>query len=1060
MKVHRALIALAPALAAAFLLAQSPAENPFRDLRFRLIGPFRGGRSVAAAGVPSDPKTFYFGATGGGVWKTSDAGLSWQPISDGFFKTGSVGAIAVADSDPNIIYTGMGEACVRGNASNGDGVYKSIDAGKTWRNVGLEQTYHIGAVAIHPKNPDIVYVAALGHLWGPNPERGVYRTTDGGQTWKQILTRGNEAGAVDLAMDPSNPRVLYATFWQISRKPWRMDSGGPGSGIWKSTDGGDTWQDLSHAPGLPRGVEGRIGISLSAANPDRVYALVEASDGGVFRSDNGGRTWSKQNSENDLRQRAWYYSHIYADPKNPDLVYVLNVGAFESIDGGRTFHQFNPPHGDNHDLWIAPNDPNRMILSNDGGATISLDGGHTWSTEDNQPTAQFYRVALDEDFPYHIYGAQQDNSTVRIASRTTGFGITPSDWYDVGGGESGWIAPDPRNSQIVYAGSYGNLITRQDHRTGQLRNINPWPDNPMGYGAESLKYRFQWSFPIAFSPHDPKTLYIGSNVLMKTTNEGQSWENISPDLTRNDKSKQASSGGPITQDNTSIEYFDTIFTFEESPITKGLIWAGTDDGLVQITRDGGKKWENVTPPGMPEWIQINSIDASRFDAGTAYVAATAYKLDDFRPYLYKTSDYGKAWTKIVNGIPATHFTRVVKEDPNRRGLLVAGTEFGLYISFDDGSNWKSFQLNLPIVPVADVAFDAREKELVIATQGRAFWIFDELPLLYQMVGGAPAEEARLYQPKDAYRMGGGRGFGGGGGRGAVPGVGENPPAGVVVQYALKNRPAGDVKLEFLDSAGKLVREYSSRAPEAPPESPTVAAEENPFRAQPAPRVPAAPGLNRFVWNMRYPDATTFAGLIMWAGSVAGPLAAPGQYQVRLTVDGKSQTQSFAIHKDPRLDTTADDYAKQLSLALQIRDKLSATNDAVIRIRAVRAQLDQFAKRGDKPGDKRVAEAAASLAGKLTAVEEDLYQTKNRAAEDPLNFPIKLNNKLAYVMGTVESSDNAPTAQSYMVYEDTATRVNADLKTLGTLLGTDLAAFNKLVRDEGVAAVEAPAVKQD
>ena len=529
MKLHRSVLLAVPVLLSAFLLAQQPSDNPLlRDLRFRLIGPFRGGRSVAAAGVPSQPKTFYFGATGGGVWKTTDAGLSWNPISDGFFKTGSVGAIAVADSDPNTIYVGMGESCVRGNASNGDGVYKSTDAGRTWRNVGLEQTYHIGAVVVHPTNPDIAYVAALGHLWGPNAERGVYRTTDGGQTWKQVLTRGTEAGASDIVMDPSNPRVLYASFWQISRKPWRMDSGGPGSGLWKSTDGGDTWQDISHAPGLPRGVEGRIGISVSRPNPERVYALVEASDGGVFRSDNGGRTWAKQNSENDLRQRAWYFSHIYADTKNPDLVYVLNVGMFESIDAGRTFHAMNPPHGDNHDLWIAPNDPDRMILANDGGATISLDGGRIWSTVDNQPTAQFYRVALDEDFPYHVYGAQQDNSTVRIASRTTSGAITANDWYDVGGGESGWIAPDPRNSQIVYAGSYGNLITRQDHRTGQMRNINAWPDNPMGYGADALKYRFQWSFPIAFSPHDPKTLYIGSNVLMKTTNEGRTGSPSAP----------------------------------------------------------------------------------------------------------------------------------------------------------------------------------------------------------------------------------------------------------------------------------------------------------------------------------------------------------------------------------------------------------------------------------------------------------------------------------------------------------------------------------------------------
>jgi len=1048
--LRRLLLAALPLL----LFSQQQGDPLLRDLRFRLIGPFRGGRSVAVAGVPSDPKTYYFGGTGGGVWKTTDAGLSWLPVSDAFFKTGSVGAIAVAPSDPNTIYVGMGEACVRGNASNGDGVYKSVDAGRTWRNVGLQQTYHIGAVVVHPKNPDIVYVAALGHLWGPNAERGVYRSTDGGQTWKQVLTRGPDTGAADIAMDPSNPRVLYAGFWEASRKPWRLDSGGPNSGIWKTTDGGDTWQDLSHAPGLPRGVEGRIGVTVSPANTERVWAIVEAADGGVFRSDNAGRTWSKQNAENDLRQRAWYYSHIFADPKSADTVYVNNVGMWKSTDGGRTFQQMRPPHGDNHDLWIAPENPQRMILSNDGGATITADGGETWSTEDNQPTAQFYRVALDEDFPYHVYGAQQDNSTVRIASRTLAGGITAADFYDVGGGESGWIAPDPRNSQIVYAGSYGNLITRQDKRTGQMRNINAWPDNPMGYGADALKYRFQWSFPIAFSPHDPKTLYIGSNVLMKTENEGQNWETISPDLTRNDKSKQASSGGPITQDNTSIEYYDTIFTVMESPVTKGVIWAGSDDGLVQVTRDGGKHWENVTPKGFPEWSQVNSIDASTFDAGTAYVAITAYKLDDFHPLLFKTTDYGKTWTKIVNGIPETHFTRVVKEDPNHRGLLVAGTEFGLYISFDDGANWKSFQLNLPIVPISDVAFQKREDELVVATQGRAFYIFDDLPLLYQNTPAVTSEDAHLFKPKDAYRIGGGRGGGGGAGRGGGPAIGENPPAGAVVSYWLKARPQGDVKLEFLDSTGKAVNEFSSRAPEP---APAEGAENNAFAGRggggPA-RVPVQPGMNRFTWNMRYPDATTFPGIILWAGSMTGPLASPGAYTVRLTVDGKTQTQSFAIKKNPLLDTTPEDYAKQLSLALQVRDKLSETNEGVIRIRALRKQLEDYAARDDK----RVADAAKSLIAKLTAVEEELYQTKNRAAEDPLNFPIKLNNKLAYLMGVVESSDNQPTAQSNMVYEDVATKVNGELKTLNGLLTTDLGAFNKLIHDQNIPAIQPPAVK--
>ncbi len=1020
----------------------------YRELKFRLVGPFRGGRSVAVTGVPSQPNTYYFGAVGGGVWKTTDSGMHWEPVSDGFFKTSSVGALAVADSDPNVVYAGMGEACVRGNASNGDGVYKSLDGGKTWRHMGLEQTYHIGAVRVNPKNPDIVYVAALGHLWGPNEERGVYRSTDGGTTWKQVLTRGADAGAVDLAMDPSNPRVLYATFWQVRRNPYRFDSGGPGSGLWKSTDGGDHWTDISRAPGLPKGVLGRIGVTVSPANPERVWALVEAADGGVFRSDNGGRTWTKTNDQNILRQRAWYYSHIFADPQNPDTIYALNTGMYRSIDGGKTFASIRTPHGDNHDLWIAPDNPQRMIESNDGGANITSDGGHTWSSIMNQPTAQFYRVVLDNDFPYHIYGAQQDNTTVRTASRTSGGGIGENDWYDVGGGESGWIAPDPTNSQIVYAGSYDGLITRQDHRTGQSRDVNAWPDNTMGYGVEAMKYRFQWSYPIAFSPHDPKTLYIGANVLLKSTNEGQSWQPISPDLTRNDKSKMGSSGGPITQDNTSVEYYCTIFTFMESPVTQGVIWVGSDDGLVHVTRDGGKTWANVTPKDMPEWSQINSIDASDHDPGTAYVAATMYKSDDFRPYLYKTTDYGKTWKKIVNGIPANAFTRVVREDPNHKGLLIAGTEFGLYISLDDGENWKPFQLNLPITPITDVAFQKREKDLVVATQGRSFYVLDDLPLLYQLNDDIRNTEVHLFQPKDTYRFGGGRGFGGGGG-GAM---GQNPPGGAVVNYWLKDEPHGDVTLEFLDASGKLVRKFSTRDKvEAPRRAADDDEEENPFRGAPPARLTAHAGMNRFVWNLRYPDAVSFPGMILWAGSVTGPRAAPGKYQVRLTVDGKPQTESFEVKKDPRLETTTEDYTRQLSLAMQIRDKLSATNEGVIRIRALRKQLEDYTSR-DNP---RVAQAAKTLIQHLTTVEEELYQTKNRASEDPLNFPIKLNNKLAHVLSLVESSDNRPTDQSYMVYEDLATRVNAQLKQLNLLMTDDLGAFNKLVHDSNVPAVLAP-----
>ncbi len=1032
------------------LLAPAQQPDPLNALRFRLVGPYRGGRSVAVAGVTTQSNVYYFGAVGGGVWKTTDSGNSWAPVTDGKLKTSSVGAIAVAESDPNVVYVGMGEACVRGNAANGDGVYKSLDAGKTWTHVGLADSYHIGAIRVHPKNPDIVYVAALGHLFGPNQERGVYRSTDGGATWKQVLTRGVDAGAVDIAMDSSNPRVLYAGFWEVRRKPYRFDSGGPGSGLWKSTDGGDNWTDISRSPGLPRGVLGRIGVTVSPVNPERVWALVEAADGGVFRSDNGGRNWTRVNEQAMLRQRAWYYTHIFADPKSADTVYALNTGMYRSIEGGHTFNAIRTPHGDDHALWIAPDNPDRMIEGNDGGANVSNDGGRTWSSIMNQPTAQFYRVALDNDFPYNIYGAQQDNSTIRIASRTAGGGITESDWYDVGGGESGWIAPDPRDSQIVYAGSYDGLLTRQDRRTGQSRNINPWPDNTMGYGVEAMKYRFQWNFPIVFSPHDPKTLYAGANVVLKTVNEGQSWEAISPDLTRNDKSKMGSSGGPITQDNTSVEYYCTIFTLMESPVAKGVIWAGSDDGLVHVTRDGGKTWANVTPKDMPEWIQINSIDASPHDAGTAYVAGTMYKSDDFRPYLYKTSDYGKTWKKIVNGIAANAFTRVIREDPNRKGLLVAGTEFGLYLSYDDGENWRSFQLNLPVVSITDLAFQKREQDLVVATQGRAFYVLDEMPMVYQLQN-APAETARLFKPEDAYRFGsGGRGGGGGGT------VGENPPAGVAVHYWLKEQPKDEITLEFLDPSGKLVKKFSSKAaaggaPERPAPGGEAEDDDAP-RPAAASRVPAQAGMNRFVWNLRYPDATGFPGMILWAGSLTGPRVSPGSYQVRLTVDGKTQTEPFAVKKDPRLDTTPEEYARQLTLALQIRDKLSETNEGVVRIREIRKQLEDYSKRDDK----KVADAAKALMQKLTAVEEELYQTKNRSGQDPLNFPIKLNNKLAHVLGVVTSSDNQPTTQSNMVYEELATSVNAQLKTLNGLLTTDLAAFNKLVRDSGVPAVLAPA----
>ena len=1033
----------------------SPSE-PVKVLQWRSIGPYRGGRVTAVAGVASQPMVFYFGATGGGVWKTVDGGINWEVISDGsVFGTGSVGAIGLSDSDPNTIYVGMGESPIRGNVSHGDGVYKSTDAGKTWKRVGLEDSRQISRIRVHPRNPDLVYAAVLGHVWGPNEQRGIFRSKDGGKTWERILFRSNKAGASDLIMDPTNPNILYAGFWEVYRRPWTLESGGPGGGIFKSTDGGDTWNEITRNEGLPKGMVGKIGIAVSPANPDRVWAIVEAEDGGVFRSDNAGRTWSKLNEERRLRQRAWYYTRIYADTKNADTVYVLNTGFYKSNDGGRTYSSIAVPHGDNHDLWIAPEDPNRMINSNDGGANVSFNGGKSWTDQD-QPTAQFYRVTVDNDFPYNIYGAQQDNSTVRIASRTMDNSITTEHWYDVGGGESGWIAPSPKDSQIVYAGSYGGLLTRYDRRTGQVRDINPYPENPMGSGADVLKYRFQWNFPILFSPHDPDTLYAAANVLFRSTNEGQSWEVISPDLTRNDKSKQAASGGPITKDNTSVEYYDTIFAVMESPIQKGTIWTGSDDGLVHVSRDGGRNWNNVTPSKevMPEWIQINSLEASPHDPATAFVAATMYKWDDYKPYLYRTNDYGQTWRKITTGLPDNSFTRVIREDPNRKGMLYAGTETGLYVSFDSGANWQPMQFNLPVVPITDLVVHKREQDLIVATQGRSFWIFDDLPLLHQMsdTGGIKlSPDNKLFKPEDAYRTQGGGGM-------PLPGtavVGKNPPNGVVVYYSLKNKPTSETTLEFFDAAGKSIRKFTATAtPRTPGESsPSSGSEEGSPGGPPPARLSADAGLNRFVWDMRYAEATRFPGMILWAGETRGPRVAPGNYQVKLTVDGKTLTETFTVKPDPRLSTTPADYAKQLDLALKIRDKLTETHNAIIKIRDVRKQIDDLLKRmKDQQNFKVINDAATGLNKNLTAIEEALYQTKNQSSQDPLNFPIRLNNKLAALGGVVARAEYAPTEQSFAVYQDLSTEIDAQLQKLTQVLKTEVPAFNELVKSQSVPAV--------
>ena len=1008
MKTHLTLFPVI-ALVALALFSVAPAraqqydEALYKALEYRSVGPYRGGRSAAVTGVPGQPFTFYMGSTGGGVWKTTDGGQSWKNISDGSFG-GSIGAVAVSDWDPNVIYVGGGEVTVRGNVSHGYGMWKSVDAGKTWTHIGLEDSRRIPRIRIHPRNPDLVYAAVLGHLFGPNEQRGVFRSKDGGQTWEKVLYVNDQAGAVDLVMDPANPRVLYASTWRIRRTPYSLESGGEGSGLWKSTDGGDTWTEITRNKGLPQGTVGIIGVTVSPVNTDRVWAIVEAQDGGVFRSEDGGETWNKINDERKLRQRAWYYTRIYADPQNEDGLYVLNVQFWHSKDGGKTYESIRTPHGDHHDLWLAPEDARRMIVADDGGAQVSFDGGATFSTYMNQPTAQFYRVTTDNHFPYRILGAQQDNSTVRILH--TADGRNERDWEPTAGGESGWLAPHPDNPDVVFGGSYGGFLTRIDHVTDERRAINVWPDNPMGHGAEGMKYRFQWNFPILFSRHDPNVLYTAGDHLFKTTNEGQSWEVISEDLTRADPAKLGSSGGPITQDNTSVEYYATIFTVAESPHDRNVLWTGSDDGLIHVTRDGGKTWTNVTPPArlMPEWIQVNDIVAHPFEPGGLYVAATMYKSDDFR----------KTWTKIVDGIDPQHFTRTIQPDPVRRGLLYAGTESGMYLSFDDGAHWTPFQLNLPVVPITDL--DWRDDDLIVATQGRAFWVIDDVTPLHQLSDEVARSNFWLFTPRPAYRIGG---FGG---------------AGVTLRYYFREAPdSSHVTLKILEDDGDLIKSFTPRT-----RGSALAVKD---------------GMNAFTWNMRYADAEDFPGLIMWAGSTSGPVAIPGRYQARLVVGDDSMTVSFEIKQDPRSSSSLADLQAQFDFLLAIRDKLSETHRAIKQIRDVRAQTKAITGRlTDFEGAEEIKAAASALNEKLTEIEEALYQTKNQSNQDPLNFPIRLNNKLAAVASTASVGDYRPTDQAVAVREELTAQIDAELGRLNTVLETDLPAFNNLVREKAVPAV--------
>ncbi len=1046
-------------------------KGPWKGLQYRLVGPFRGGRVPAVAGVVGQPDVYYMGSAAGGVWKTTDGGLNWKPLTD---KTKgmspSIGALAVSESDPNVIYAGTGEACIRGNIVSGNGVYKSIDAGATWKFAGLPDTHSIGAIIVSPRSPDIALVAALGHPFGANQERGIFRTQDGGKSWQKVLYKDDKSGGIDVTFDPTNANIVYAALWQAKRTPWSMDSGGPGSGLYKSIDGGTTWKQLT-GHGLPEGTIGRIGVTVSGANPERVWAVIEAEKGGIYRSDDGGETWHLMTDDHRFRQRAWYYSHIFADPKSADTVYILNTSVYRSHDGGKTFTRLRVPHGDNHALWIDPNNPQRLINGNDGGATISTNGGESWSTIDNQPTAQFYHVTTDNRFPYYIYGAQQDNSTVAIASAGLDGTIDTSDWYAVGGGESGYIAPDPSDPNIVYAGSYGGEITRYNHQTHQEQAINPWPINPIGWGAADLKHRFQWTEPIVFSPHDPKTLYYAGEVLFKTTDGGMSWTIISPDLTRNDKAKQASSGGPITKDNTGVEVYDTIFSVVESPAQKDLIWAGTDDGLVHITRDGGQHWENVTPKAMPDWGTVSMIEASPTEAGTAYMAVERHKMDDFTPYIFKTTDFGKSWTKLVNGIPSDDYVHAVRIDPKRPGLLFAGTEKGVYVSFDDGSKWQPLQLNLPMAPVNDLV--VKNDDLVVATHGRAFWVLDDITPLRQYNDSIPQQQAHLFTPAPTNETVFRPSF-----FAAQGNVGKNPPGGAIIYYWLKTslKPEhkaaagnGDqeaheaegengngeggkkeppkVTLEILDSSGNVIRKYPAKEEPA-------SEEEEFFRRGHTAKLTEDAGLNRFVWDLRYEEATKVPKAPLWGGSTDGPEALPGKYQVKLTVLGQSYTAPLEIVADPRLSVTQADLTKRFELLMKIREQVTKTDDTIIEIRQVRDQINAMNKQlGDDPKGKPIVDAGKALDKKMTVIEEALIQTKAKSGQDVLNFPVRLNNDLVALGGVVGSAETAPTQQSYEVYDLLSQRVSEQLAKWKEIVATDIPAYNNLVKQHEVPAVK-------
>lgn len=998
----------------------------YEGLRWRELGPFRGGRSSTVTGVRGNPNLYYFGTVGGGVWRTQDAGQTWDNISDKYFG-GSIGAVAVAESDPNVIYVGEGEQTLRNNVASGAGLWRSTDAGATWKSIGLQDSRHIARIRVHPKNADVLYVAALGNLWKPNEMRGVFRSLDGGQSWKKILYINDEAGAADLILDPNNPRIIYASTWNMTRNGYRMDSGGPDSKLWKSTDGGDTWENLSDKPGMPSGINGIIGVTVSPQNSNRIWAIIENKEGGVYRSDDGGKTWARINQDRALLQRAWYYCRIYADSQNEDIVYVMNVSYGISKDGGKTFTLKNAPHGDHHDLWIDPDNNRRMVIADDGGAQISNDGGNNWTTYHNQPTAQFYRVSTDNHFPYRIYGAQQDNTSVRIPHRTNGSAVTEKDWDALAIGESAHLAPDPLNSEIVYGGDYKGYMTMQNLETGQERSTNVYPDLPAGSGAEVMKYRFNWNYPVFFSPHNPKKLYACSNHLHMSLNGGESWEVISPDLTRADPETIKSSGGPITQDNTGAEYYANIFAAAESPYTEGEIWTGSDDGLVYLSQDGGKNWKNVTPPMSPKLNMINAVEVSPFVKGEAYIAATSYKFGDYTPYIYRTLDYGKTWTVTTKGIPKDEFVRVVRADQKRKGLLYAGTEKGVWVSFDDGDNWQKLQLNLPPVPIADLA--VKNDNLIAATHGRSFWLIDDLTPLQQLSSEIAVKESILYQPMPTYRMAGSN-------RRDPKLEGENHPNGVMIHYFIKKLDdKAEVKIDILESDGDTIRTFSTKAKDK------------------LNQITVKAGGGRFVWDMRYPGYKTFPGMVFYGSPNQGPKAVPGKYQVRLTVNGKSQTQEFEILKDPRLNTSPEDFQAQFDFLMKVRNKVTEANEGIINLRKIKEDLGYLKnKLGSDEKNKDMMDTIKKFEEELNTIENNIHQTKNQSVQDPLNYGIKLNNRLAHLMVEQAQGDFRPTKQGEEVRSKLSQMVDEELTKLKTTIDNNLYKINQMAKEKGVMFV--------